>query len=492
MPDVNDMELIRAYARQDSEDAFAELVCQHISLVYSTAYRHVGIAAHAEEITQAVFVVLARKAGSLRRDTVLDAWLYETTRLTSLSFLRGERRRRLREQEAYMQSTLQEHNDTVIWNQLAPLLDEAMAGLGKEDREAVVLRFFKDKNLSEVAAALNITETAAQSRVYRAVEKLRGFFSKRGVALSSVAITCAISANSVQDAPAMLAKTVTAVAMTKGAAASGSTLTLIKGALKVMAATKVKTVVAVSLGVLLATGVTTVTVTKVRQQKTYSRQQEVYAWQVPNPTLRILNETPPRVEILPTKFSKPGNIVLDGERVLGVGASIAELIAVAYDNTWTPARTILPPNLPQQRFDFIANLPTGSRKALLEKIANQFHIIGRSETREVDAMVLTVMRPNTGGLKSASGHGLHFGDGHYDARGQTMGRFTKDLESYFGVPIVDQTGLPGSYDFNLKWIASGQPASNNANLKQALLNQLGLELVSNKMAIEMLIVEEQN
>jgi RNA polymerase sigma factor (sigma-70 family) len=258
MPEVNDMELLRDYSRRGSEEAFAGLVRRHINLVYSAALRHVGIAAHAEEITQAVFVILARKAASLRPETILDAWLYETTRLTALSFLRGERRRQGREQEAYMQSTLPESTDVSVWNQLAPLLDEAMAQLGKKDREAVVLRFFKEKNLVEVAAAMKITEAAAQSRVHRALEKLRRYFSKRGVSSTTAIIAGAISANSVQAAPVALAKSVTAVAIAKGAAVGSSTLTLIKGALKIMAWTKAKTAIVAGAVVILAATSTTV------------------------------------------------------------------------------------------------------------------------------------------------------------------------------------------------------------------------------------------
>ena len=252
MNDAGDMELLREYELQGSEKAFAALVQRHVNLVYSAALRHVGIAAHAEEITQAVFVILARKAANLRPDTILEGWLYETTRLTALSFLRGERRRQFREQEAYMQSTLQESADASAWNQFAPMLDEAMARLGKKDRDAVVLRFFKDKSLREVAAALKVNETAAQRRVHRAVEKLRRFFKKHGIVFPAAVLTAAISANSVQAAPVALAKTVTAVAIAKRAAASGSTLTLIKGALKIMAWTKMKTAIVVGMGVLLA------------------------------------------------------------------------------------------------------------------------------------------------------------------------------------------------------------------------------------------------
>jgi RNA polymerase sigma factor (sigma-70 family) len=234
MHDAGDMELLREYDRQGSEAAFAALVQRHVNLVYSAAHRHVGIEAHAEEITQAVFIILARKAAGLRADTILEGWLYETTRLTALSFLRGERRRQFLEQEAYMQSTLQESTDEPIWNRLAPLLDEAMARLGKKDRDAVVLRFFKDKNLREVAAAMRVNESAAQRRVHRAVEKLRKFFTKRGIMLPAAVLTAAISANSVQAAPVTLAKTVTAVAIVKGSIAAASTLTLVKGTIKTM------------------------------------------------------------------------------------------------------------------------------------------------------------------------------------------------------------------------------------------------------------------
>src|SRR5579864_2764676 len=116
MPDVTDSDLLRDYTQRGSEPAFAALVERHLNLVYSAALRHVGIPAQAEEIAQAVFVILARKAATLHHDIILEAWLYQTTRLTSLSFLRGERRRQAREQEAYMQSTLHSTSGEPTWN----------------------------------------------------------------------------------------------------------------------------------------------------------------------------------------------------------------------------------------------------------------------------------------------------------------------------------------------------------------------------------------
>jgi RNA polymerase sigma factor (sigma-70 family) len=155
MPEMSDMALMQDYDRRGSEAAFATLVQRHVSLVYSVALRHVGTPAQAEEITQAVFIILARKAGGLRPDTILEGWLHETTRLTALRFLRGERRRRFREQEAYMQSTPSEAPDASVWNQLAPMLDEALSCLGQKDRDAVMLRFLVE---TDTASAPPSTE----------------------------------------------------------------------------------------------------------------------------------------------------------------------------------------------------------------------------------------------------------------------------------------------------------------------------------------------
>jgi RNA polymerase sigma factor (sigma-70 family) len=262
MQDASDTGLLKEYAESGAEGAFAELVQRHINLVYSAALRHVGMAAQAEEITQAVFVILARKAGSLRPNLVLESWLYETTRLTSLSFLRGERRRQFREQEAHMQSTLQETADDPVWKELAPLLDEAISKLGRKDRDAVVLRFFKDKSVREVAAELNVNEAAAQRRVLRAVDKLRKFFASHGVSSTTAIIGEKISAHSVQASPTMLAKAVAVVAVAKGAAASGPILLLVTKTMKTMTWWKTKFAVGIGGAALLTVGVATIAVSR--------------------------------------------------------------------------------------------------------------------------------------------------------------------------------------------------------------------------------------
>jgi RNA polymerase sigma factor (sigma-70 family) len=252
MQELDDNALLREYVEHDSEEAFAMLVTRHVNKVYSVALRHTRNPHSAEEITQAVFVIFAQKANKLRQHAVLSGWLYETSRLTAVTFIRSEIRRGRREQEAHMQTLLNE-NEADVWPQIAPLLDAAMAGLNETDRHAVVLRFFDGKSMKEVGAALGASEDAAKMRLNRAVEKLRGFFTKRGIVFPAAVLTAAISANSVQAAPAMLAKTTTAVALAKGATASISTLTLIKGALKIMAWTKAQTAIVSAVIVGMAT-----------------------------------------------------------------------------------------------------------------------------------------------------------------------------------------------------------------------------------------------
>src|ERR1017187_7131626 len=232
MPESDDIRLLKQYADENSESTFAELVARYVNLVYSAALRSAGNEHAAEEITQAVFIILARKAKSLGDKTVLSGWLYQTARLTTANYLRGEIRRQNREQEAYMQSILNEP-ETEAWRQIAPLLDDAMGRLGEKDRNAIVLRFFENKNLREVGLALGASEDAAKMRVNRALEKLRKFFTNRGVALTTAIIAGAVSVNSVQAAPVGLAATVAATAA-KGTTISATITTLVKGTMKTM------------------------------------------------------------------------------------------------------------------------------------------------------------------------------------------------------------------------------------------------------------------
>src|SRR5213083_3295074 len=131
MQSTDDSALLRQYLEDHSDAAFAALVTRHINLVYSVALRHVGDPHQAEEITQAVFILLARKAAQLRHDKALSSWLFQATRLTASNFVRSETRRHRREQEAHMQSVLNDPGSDV-WPRIAPMLDDAVAGLNEK------------------------------------------------------------------------------------------------------------------------------------------------------------------------------------------------------------------------------------------------------------------------------------------------------------------------------------------------------------------------
>jgi len=263
---TDDMELVREYARHGSEEAFATLVSRHVNLVYSVALRQVHDTHLAEEVTQAAFIILARKAGSLNSKTILSAWLCRTAQYAAADALKSQRRRHRREQDMHIESVLnQTEPESQPWTDIAPLLHIAMAQLGEKDHSAIVLRFFEGKDLKQVGAALGVSENTAKTRVSRATEKLRRFFSRRGITFSAAVIAGAISANSVQAAPIGLATSVT-VAAVKGAVVTASTLTLMKTTLKLMAWTKLKTAAVVGAIAIVAAGTATVVVLKVDAQ----------------------------------------------------------------------------------------------------------------------------------------------------------------------------------------------------------------------------------
>ncbi len=219
---MDDLELLRQYTANQSETAFTTLTERYVNLVHSAARRQVRDAHLAEEIAQAVFLILARKAETIPPGTILSGWLIRTTRFTAANALRREQTRHYYEGEA-MSATLSAPSSDPAWERISPLLDEALVGLRNEDRDALVLRFFEKKSFREIGDALGTSEDNAQKRVARALEKLRSFFGRRGHTIHGVALAGVLTAHSVQAAPTGLAAAITSAVLVKvgtGAATS--------------------------------------------------------------------------------------------------------------------------------------------------------------------------------------------------------------------------------------------------------------------------------
>jgi len=212
----SDAQLLRDYASHGDEAAFREIVARHADLVYSAALRQVESPDLAGDVAQSVFVDLARKAKSvgdrLSTDASLTGWLYRSTRYTALNHLRDTRRRVTHERLA-MEQLIANSEVAPDWEQIRPALDEVMSALDDDDREALLLRYFKNQDFRAVGLALGISDDAAQKRVSRAVERLRELFAERGVTVGVGGLVIVIAANAVEAAPVGLAATISTAAL---------------------------------------------------------------------------------------------------------------------------------------------------------------------------------------------------------------------------------------------------------------------------------------
>lgn len=232
-----DYKLLRAYVDEGSESAFTELVSRYVGMVHASALRQTGRPDLAEEVVQAVFILLARKAGSFDPQVLLGGWLFRSVRFAANDLLKAERRRQFRETIAF---TMKEQEDKLagspaagqseedLWSQVAPELDGCLAQLGETDRMAILLRFFEDKSFPEVGNALRLSEEAARKRVNRALDKLQFLLQRRGLTASALGLGSLLSAqaaSSVSSAavPVGLGTKVAGVAIAAKAGTAAST-----------------------------------------------------------------------------------------------------------------------------------------------------------------------------------------------------------------------------------------------------------------------------
>lgn len=221
---IEDEDHLRKYLRGD-EQAYAALVRRYIGLVFSSALRQSNGNVHlAEDVTQVVFADLAREAAKISPRVVLGGWLFRRTQYVSSNMRRSKERRERRELAAADMSNEQPRGEKETWEQIAPVLDEAINALPDLDRNALVLRFFEGLSLRQVSIALGFTEEAARKRIHRALEKLRKLLLQRGISSSVASLGVLLGSYALGTAPAALANVITGAAVISTAAATASPL----------------------------------------------------------------------------------------------------------------------------------------------------------------------------------------------------------------------------------------------------------------------------
>lgn len=193
--------LLRRYARENSQEAFAVLTERYLGLVYSVCLREVHDTEQAQDVTQAVFLLLARTAPSFRSRTALPSWLFRTARFASQNARTRELRRRKYEKKAAMEMHPQARTENAAWEDIEPTLNQSLAALGEAERDCILLRFFQGLTFAETGEALGLSEEAARKRVTRALEKMRRFFGKSGVVVPCTALALLLTTHTAEAAP---------------------------------------------------------------------------------------------------------------------------------------------------------------------------------------------------------------------------------------------------------------------------------------------------
>ncbi len=234
---MHDWDLLQDYVTKGSDAAFAQVVERHTNMVYAFCYRQVRNRELAEEATQTVFIILARKAAGLKRETVLAGWLFKTARFAIANALKIEaRKRRIQMRAMAMASATQSREQPAAASDAFVLLDDALATLPDIERNAVLLKYFEQQSLAEVGSALGVSTDAAEKRISRAIGKLHSYLSQRGVVLSIVGMGGLLTASASQMAPSGLAAAVTKSLASQSVSAAGahSSPALVESTLRAM------------------------------------------------------------------------------------------------------------------------------------------------------------------------------------------------------------------------------------------------------------------
>ena len=400
---LSDQQLLLAYARENSDDAFRAVVDRHARWIFAAAFRQLADRQLAEDATQIVFVLLAQRSRKMSANQKLSGWLFNTLGYTVKNLRRQLLRRQFHEQRAAVERPGFESSGRI--DDLAENLDAAVADLPRADREIILLRYYQDRSFEEIAGALGITATTARKRVSRGTQKLRNRLEQIGAGrLMGTGGLSAAVVRGLDHAPHSLAPSVAQIALAAkaGAAIPPTILTATKGTAFLMAAAKTKALAIMVLICLLVVPGTIVavyyapsffaesnspvpvapvpaSVPAITQAEALSDREP---WQSENLSSEMVGRLPPEVSILPTKFPAGSKTRLVGYapgagKFVGLRASVADMLSVAY--AWSAQRMIFEVDQPQDRYDFIATLSQGSLEALQAELQSKFGFVVRGK-----------------------------------------------------------------------------------------------------------------
>ena len=249
---MNDEQLIKRFTSGSDDKAFGLLVERYINVAYAAAINYLGNEDLARDACQLTFVKFSKKAGKLSGKVQLGGWIHATARNMARNIQKAETRRRKRE-ESYADELMRKPTSETDWAQLGPELHEALVLLKPADRDAVILRFFQNKNLAEVGTALGISADAARMRLNRALEHMGDRLSKKGITSTAAALASALPAHAALTAPTGLASTISIAVLTGTTVSTTATLTGV-----IITAMKAKAIIistAVAATALVSTGV---------------------------------------------------------------------------------------------------------------------------------------------------------------------------------------------------------------------------------------------
>lgn len=238
---VSDRELLQRFHRKRDEAAFAALVSRYGASVWSACRRLLDRDPDAEDAFQAVFLILARKAGSTRSNC-LPAWLHGVTRRVAAN-LRRQNRRRHRGEAALTERTGSPSDDP-SWREVVSVLDDELGRMTENYRAVLILCCLEGKSRDEAAHQLGWSLGQVKGRLERARDLLRRRLSQRGIEFGSLLLTATLYPSVRATLPTTLIdSTVKAgVISTGGAAISTKVVLLSEGVLKTMLLTKIVTV----------------------------------------------------------------------------------------------------------------------------------------------------------------------------------------------------------------------------------------------------------